>query len=229
MKILEFIFHLGVVFAVFGFLWWIFTALLSLLRGGQSKSVIETYSLKLINYFFLVSVTARFSEDDRFGLRGSDDFTGMIIGGLVLVMFLLGKIQKKEQQVAMLSAFQQVSPLSARMKPVFHRNLEIVLLFVALGFYGLFLWLPETSFNPITNWFVDSIVNIVDTPVFGFIFKVIGFFFLLSVLFKFISGFLTLIGLRPPTIQANSYFHVNRDGDDKDKKDDDFDDYEEVK
>jgi hypothetical protein len=229
MKILEFIFHLGVVFAVFGFLWWIFTALLSLLRGGRTRTSIEVYSLKLVNYFFLVSVTARFSADDRFGLRGSDDLTGMVIGGMVLLMFLLGKVQKKEQQIEMLKTFQHVSPLNARMKPVFNRNLEILMLFVALGFYGLFTFLPETAYNPVTNWFVDSIVNIVDTPVFGFIFKVIGFFFLLGVLFRFIGGILSLLGLRPPSIQSNSYFHTNREGKDKDKKEDDFDDYEEIK
>ena len=107
------------------------------------------------------------------------------------------------------------------------------MILVAIGFYLLFVFIPETAFNPITNWFVESIINIADTPVFGFIFKVIGFFFLLRVLFRFIGGILQVLGLKSPvTFQASPFSEIDVDVEEennKKKDDDDFDDYEEVK
>ncbi len=229
MKVLEFIFHLGVVFAVFGFLWWIFMAILALFRGGRSKNEIETYSLKLINYFFLVSVTARFAVDSRFGLKGAEEFTANVLGGMILLMYLFGKIQQKEQRLQMMVAFRG---FAKQMKSVFNRKIEIALILVAIGFYLLFVFIPETAFNPITNWFVESIINIADTPVFGFIFKVVGFFFLLRVLFRFIGGILQVLGLKSPiTMQTSPFSGIDDKNENSDKKkdDDDFDDYEEVK
>lgn len=227
MKILEFIFHLGVVFAVFGFLWWIFMAILAIFRGGRSRNEIETYSLKLINYFFLVSVTARFAVDPKFGLKGAEDQTGNIVAGLILLMYLIGKIQKKEQRLQMSMALRGfMQPV----KRVFNRKVEVILLFVAIAFFTLFVFVPETSYNPVTNWFVESIINIADTPVFGFIFKVIGFFFLLNVLFRFIGGILQVLGLKSPVTIQSTNFTDFRNTKDSDKSDeDDFDDYEEVK
>lgn len=227
MKILEFIFHLGVVFAVFGFLWWIFMAILALFRGGRSKNEIETYSLKLINYFFLVSVTTRFAVDPKFGLRGAEELTGHILGGLILLMYLVSKIQRKEQRLQMIAQFSRFGRLP---KPVFNRKIEVGLVVLALLFFFMFTFLPDTSYNPITNWFVDSIINIVDTPVFGFIFKVVGFFFLLSVLFKFVGSILQLLGIKPPvSVQSTSFTDFRDDNSEQKSDDDDFDDYEEIK
>ena len=228
MKIIEFIFHLGVVFAVFGFIWWVFMAILALFRGGRSRNEIETYSLKLINYFFLVSVTARFVVDKRFGLKGAEELTAHIIGGMILLMYLFGKIQKKEQRLQLMVAFKG---FSSRLKKVFNRKVEIALVILAIGFYLLFIFVPNTTLNPVTNWFVESIINIADTPIIGFVFKVIGFFFLLSVLFRFVGGILSILGLQNPIqFQASSFSDFNDKNDDTTQNDnDDFDDYEEIK
>ena len=74
----------------------------------------------------------------------------------------------------------------------------------------------------LSTWpFHDSIINIEDTPVFGFIFKVIGFFFLLSLIFKMVNTFTFLIsggkvGNQPP----------NNNG--SDSNNNKFDDFEEI-
>jgi len=222
--VIDFIFRLGVVFAVFGFIWWLFNALLTILRGGASKNVVETYSLKFINYVFLVSVTARFCTEEYDGTPGNDGLAGNIVGGFILLMFLLGKIQKKEQRVNMIKA---MGSMTARFEPVYNKTIEWVLLFASVAMLILFESIPSLMHNPITNWFVESIINIIDTPVFGFIFKVVGFFVMLRIIFKFLGGFLQLIGFRT-VVQSSSYFESDQENTEKENKDE-FDDYEEMK
>ena len=114
-----------------------------------------------------------------------------------------------------------VSGLESLMKsvrPAFDMRYEIAVIALSLGLFTTFYFFPNLAYNPISNWFLDSILNIEDTPVFGFIFKVIGFFFLLSVLSK-IFGAIMLLLTGPPRDMSND----NRDDDD------DFDDYVEIK
>jgi hypothetical protein len=59
----------------------------------------------------------------------------------------------------------------------------------------------------------------------GFIFKVIGFFFLLRILIKIFNGFTFLISGKP-FVNVKSGYYAGRK---KDKDDDSFDDFEEIK
>jgi hypothetical protein len=58
-----------------------------------------------------------------------------------------------------------------------------VLVFIGFWFF------PDFAANPVSIWFHESIVDIEDTPIFGFIFQVVGFFFLLSLIFKMSGAF----------------------------------------
>lgn len=220
MKLFEFIFQLGVVFAVFTFLWWVFTAILYIFRGGPSASWIEVYTLKLVNYFFLVAVFACFCFENKIDLNGSSEVTGNVIGSMILLMYLLAKVQRKENQRKMMLAFGN---FSKRFQSTYRPIAEWVLIAVAIVLLVLFIYFPEVKHNSVTDWFVASISNIIDTPVFGFIFKVVGFFIMLRIVFKFIGGLLQLIGMRPP-VQVSSNFHFSN----KDKSGEKFDDYEEM-
>jgi hypothetical protein len=216
MKILEFIFHFGVIIAVFTFLWWFFGLLLSLLfapMGVTPKGIY--YAQKTLKYFFLVSVTFRFALDDRFGLQGSTDITGYILSALILLAYLIGKAEAKNNRIKFYANFGNLRKFE--LTP-FDRNKELMLIGFAVLVYVYFVLFPQGSYNIITNWLVDSIVDISDTPVFGWIFKIIGFFFLLMVIMRFINGFFALFGL---TQTQNT--GINR------REDDDFDDYEEIR
>ena len=57
MELINFIFRLGVVFAIFGFIWGIIQIGYNLLRAGSKKSIGEDYLIKTVKYFFLVDVT----------------------------------------------------------------------------------------------------------------------------------------------------------------------------
>lgn len=221
--IINFIFRLGVVFAIFGFLWWLINLGLSLLRGGRRKTETEAYIIKFVRYLFLVDVTVMFCLNQSYGELSLNK---SIIAGLVLLMYFIGKLQNAQLRTNMVR-FQGMGAesLLQQFKPVFNIKLESLVISVSVIAFALLMVFPEYASNPISLWFYDSIIDIEDTPVFGFIFKVIGFFFMLSIFMKLAQGMLTLLsgGKIGPPPNSNRF-----DDDDSDSKDD-FDDYEEIK
>lgn len=217
MEIMNQIFRLGVVFAIFGFIWGIFEIGLNMLSGGRTRTVSEVYFLKAIKYLFLVDVTFLFCLDDAQNLISTFN---IVIAGLVLLTYFVGKLQNQQNRIAM---FQMMGAGMTPKQTTFNLRVEIGVIVLAISVFSLFIFFPDVAKNPISIWFHKSIINIEDTPIIGFIFKVIGFFFLVSMIFKMLNGFNYLISGKP-FVQASSSFQAFS----KNKKDDEFDDYEEM-
>lgn len=220
MKYLELAFHLGVVFAIFGFLWGIVNLLLSLFRMGRKKTIGETYLLKFVQYFFLVDVTFLFcveSETANFVMLNE-----LVAAALILIIYFSGKLQNKQRQ----NQFFQMTSMNGMPKNLFEQTFnlraEIVVIVASMAIFSLFFIEPSWARNPVSVWFYESILDIEDTPVFGFIFKVIGFFVLLSMLVKLANGFSYLLS-GGPLVSVESRMNMRNK-----KKDDDFDDFEEL-
>lgn len=182
-------------------------------------STAESYIIRMVRYFFLVDVAFLFCLNQANNIL---DLQNSIITGLILLTYFLGKLQtgQLKKQVFAFKAYGNNQMLN-QFKPIFDFKAELIVITLAIGFFVLFMFFPSFAFNPISEWFFASIIDIEDTPVFGFIFKVIGFFFMLSILMKFISGFMTLLSggaIQPPSSNFNK----------RDKDKDDFDDYEEL-
>ena len=203
--------------AIFGFIWGIFELGLNLLSGGRTRTISEIYFIKAIKYLFLVDVTFLFCLDDAQNLISTFN---IVIAGLVLLTYFVGKLQNQQNKMAM---FQMMGAGITPKQTTFNMRVEIGVIVLAIGVFSLFIFYPDIAKNPISIWFHESIINIEDTPVFGFIFKVIGFFFLVSMIFKMLNGFNYLISGKP-FVQASSSFQSFT----KNKKDDEFDDYEEL-
>ena len=218
MELLNYIFRLGVVFAIYGFIWGIFEIGISILRSGGTKTLQEDYVIKAIKYLFLVDVTFLFCVDLE---NENISIYHLSMTGLVLLTYFMGKLQNQQNQLALFKMMGQGGLSKMRMN--FNIKAEISVIIIAISAFILFIFYPELSKNPISIWFHESILNIEDTPIFGFIFKIIGFFFLLSMLVKMANAFTYLISGKP-FVQASSTFQQfnNR------KKEDDFDDYEEL-
>ena len=218
MELLNYIFRLGVVFAIYGFIWGIFEIGISILRSGRTKTLQEDYVIKAIKYLFLVDVTFLFCVDLE---NENISIYHLSITGLVLLTYFMGKLQNQQNQLALFKMMGQGGLSKMRMN--FNIKAEISVIIIAISAFILFIFYPELSKNPISIWFHESILNIEDTPIFGFIFKIIGFFFLLSMLVKMANAFTYLISGKP-FVQASSTFQQfnNR------KKEDDFDDFEEL-
>lgn len=222
MEVLNFIFRIGVILAVYNFLWWLIMLVINALRGGRPKQLLEIYLIKSVRYLFLADVVFLFSVHQAGGILLLND---LLIAGLVLLIYFVGKIQNRQHRQSLLSMRGQanipgIGDILNRIKPAFDVRYEIGVVVLTLGVFSGFYFAPHLASNAISNWFLDSILNIEDTPVFGFVFKVIGFFFLISVIMKVVGGIMTVLsgGARVAPERKN-----------KDEDDDHFDDYTEVK
>lgn len=218
MDIINFIFRLGVLFAIFGFIWFLINAGISVLRGNRPKTSAETYMIKFIRYFFMVDVTILFCAD---ATEGFLDLNKLITAGLILLMYFIGKFQNAEMKSRFISIqgnlFNQLG-----LKKVFNNKAEIIVISASVLLFTLLVVFPQYASNPISKWFYKTIVSLEKAPLLGFIFKMVGFFFVLSIFFKLSRGVSTL--LTGGAINNNPYQH-----DDQSDDDTHFDDYEELK
>ena len=215
MELLNFIFRMGVLFAIYGFIWGIFEFILVFASMNKQKTLTEEYVIKGIKYVFLADVTFLFCLDLK---DGEISYNQLALAALVLTMYFVGKLQARQQQARMFGMMGNGLPMGFKN---FNLKAEIgVIALSVLCFIG-FIFFKDLSINPISGWCHDCIISIEKTPIIGFIVKVIGFFFLITMLFKMLNGIMYLLS-GAPFVQASAGFHTNS------KKEEDFDDYEEI-
>ncbi len=217
MKFIDLAFRLGVVFAIFGFIWGTLSLLLTLARGGRTKTVLEEYLLKSVQYFFLVNVTFLFcvQKEDSSILMPNE----LILAGLILIIYFTGKLQNRQNRSAIFKMAGNPMPAISTM---FNVKAEIIVITFSILFFTAFVFFPDYAQNPISLWFYNSILDIESTLIFGFMFKVIGFFVLTSILFKLLNGFSYLLS-GAPLVKVNRQFQSRNKNDDNK-----FDDFEEL-
>lgn len=204
MEIINTIFRLGVILAIFGFIWGLFQMAFVVLSGGQNKSIFVHYGLKSVQYLFLVQVTFLFCYASESDLSLSQN--SIVITALILLFYFVSKLQKNQQKGVIFSFIQngQNQHISQ-----FNIYAEVVLIILALVYFTLCISAPEFASNAGSIWFKESIISIEKAAFFGFIFKVIGFFFLVSVFGKLFQSILLL--LAPRTIQNKTKLNSQED------------------
>lgn len=207
MILLTLLFKLGVRFAIFNFIWFFLELAHKMLTGMRPPFLAEQYILKGLKYIMLVNITfvycLEFAPNEPTYVL---NWQKLLPGGLILMLYLLGKFQKQQEQLQFLGAFQ----MPVQQRP-YSKNLEIFLLVLAaLTFTGLYFF-PYLSQNMISRWFESSILSLEKAFFLGFIFQVLGFFFVLSVFSRLLKAF----GHKPPSAGPT-------------EGQDDFTDYEEV-
>lgn len=213
MELINFIFRLGVVFAIYGFLWGIIKIGYNLLRATSPISIFEEYILKTIQYFILVDVTF------IFGFHNELNTNQLIITGFILLTYFIGKLQNQQNKTIL---FQMVTNGIPKKETKFDLKAEIIVITMSITVFIGFIFFPQYAKNPISEWFYESILNIEDTPVFGFIFKVIGFIFIINMFLKMINGLSQLIS-------GKAYFETgNKYKKNEKEENNDFDDFEEI-
>lgn len=181
MEILKFIFVLGINFSIFGFIWGIFMFLIrSFQDPQQQRKESVTYVFRILKYFMLVSVTANYITIYQTGAPGLQvDTLHMVVGALVLGLYLLGKLQNR----AAMNQFAQ-NPMFAKFMPVVDPKMERFLLIGSMVYFVFCLLFPNMVDNPLFNWFTESITSIYETPVIGWVFSIIAFFFLITIIMR---------------------------------------------
>jgi hypothetical protein len=215
MDLLNLIFRLGVLFAIYGFLWFFIELGLTFLRAGRQKTIVENYLIKSVKYLFLVNVTFLFCLDLN---QNNVSFYNAMPSAIVLVTYFIGKLQQQQQR---LQLFGQINAQIPQMND-FNLKTEIILIVASIALFIGFLFFPQYASNNIANWFKSSILDIESTVIIGFIFKIIGFFFLLGMIMKMINAINYIISGKP-VVDIKTNFNSNS------KKDEDkFDDFEEI-
>jgi hypothetical protein len=216
MEMINFMFRIGVLFAIYGFIWGLIEIGIALLSAGRKRSTPEIYIIRALKYFFLADVTFLFCIDT---LNGDNVVVNqLIIAGLLLLTYFVGKLQNNQNKqqlfnVAMGSGFK-------RFQTGFNIRAELIIISLALGVFITFYFIPSYASNPVSLWFLESIINIEDTPIFGFVFRVIGFFFILALFFRMSNTIGYLL--------SGQAFRDAKNSPKSDQRDDHFDDYTEV-
>ena len=197
MEILKYIFFLGIIYIVFSIIWF-FIALLPkyvlVNKENNTQNTILNYTIKAAQFYFLASLTAIKALD--FILKENIDTNQgplyIIIGGIVLYLYLAGKLERSKMM------FQFRSNLGGGNSQNTSKY-EPHLVGLTLIFYTISFNYPPLIENPINQWFLDSINDFYNTVIIGWIIGIIGFFFLISMVFKGINatGFLfqTIVAL----------------------------------
>jgi hypothetical protein len=215
MDLLNLIFRLGVLFAIYGFLWFFIELGLTFLRASRPKTIVENYLIKSVKYLFLVNVTFLFCLDLN---QNNVSFYNAMPSAIVLVTYFIGKLQRQQQQLQLFGQINAQIP----QRNDFNLKTEIVLIIASIALFIGFLFFPQYASNNIANWFKSSILDIESTVIIGFIFKIIGFFFLVGMILKMINAINYIISGKPVVdIKTNFNSKSNKD-------EDKFDDFEEI-
>jgi hypothetical protein len=215
LDLINLIFRLGVLFAIYGFLWFFIELALKLLIGGRKRTLGEIYLIKTVKYLFLVNVTFLFCLEQYFDLQVN--YMNVTPSFIVLMVYFLGKLQQNEQRIQLMSSFTQ-----GMQEAPFNRRWEIAIIVLsALTFIG-FIYYPQYSENGISTWFQRSIIDIEHTMIIGFIFKIIGFFFLMGMFVKMLNALNYIISGKPMVNVRTGFSTKKRSNDDS------FDDFEEI-
>ncbi len=189
-----------------------------MLRGGIPMSYPAGLAFKTVQYLLIADVAIIFCINIPNG-----NLATSITTGLILLMYFIGKVQNMQLK-AMMSIQIQGNRLTEGPKPQMGFEFGIVVL--AMAVFSFLLWKPEFAENPISNWFYKSIIDIENTPIFGFIFKIVGFFFTIGMLIRMVNALSMIFSGRAfgrNEDDNNDSRHRNNN-----RRDNHFDDYEEV-
>jgi len=138
---------------------------------------------------------------------------------IILLIYFIGKFQQKQKQVRIMGTIS-----NELFQEPFNLSAEIILIAFSIILFVSFLYYPQLAFNGIAIWFRESIIDLETTVLIGFIFKIIGFFFLISMLIKMMNALLFILSGKP-LLDINTF--IQRGNRNREKED--FDDYEEIK
>ncbi|MBM78920.1 MAG: hypothetical protein CL846_10605 [Crocinitomicaceae bacterium] len=193
MEIIEHLFFLGIVYIIFNIIWGIIVLFPKLLVVGLSSNTSLDYSIKIIRYLLISTLT--YSSGLNFisenNIKDQQSPWIFILGGAILALYLAGKLNKRKSILNMTTMVMG----NLNKSPIKQKNLvyEPHIIGLSIIAYALCIAVPKVGVvlgeNAINHWFLDTIKDIYDTPFLGWIFGIAGVFFLLSM---FQKGVLTI-------------------------------------
>lgn len=205
MNVLSHVFHLGVLFSAFAFIWfWLQLLLMFLLPEGIRMQL--RYFLQLLQSLFLGVLVLKFVDKEE----GSLTLNGMLVLSLITYFLYLLRNLRSERNA------MQVQLYTNLYKKVKMKNeWELAVALISISITILWVFFPVALDSVVTQWFYEQTHDLIQIPIIGWIFKLAGFFFLLATLIRFLAAITWM--LRGPKSKL-----PERDSDD-------FDEFEEIK
>jgi len=170
MSLINFILHIGIIIVIFGFIWAIIKLIINLFISNNSNQS-EFYFL-IIKNILLISVIANFVHTANQNYINSIN-SRIIISSIIVGLYFLGKMQNRSQ-------FAQFSAIGGNMlkglSTSFTDKQERFIILSALGIFAITLSFPVLVENGIIHWFNNAIESLNKAFLIGFIFKVVAFF-----------------------------------------------------
>ena len=188
MNILQFLFYLGIINIIFGFVWkWIFALpaafLFALLNFDYGMRAV-----KIFGSYLLVSLTALLTLA---ALGNNPSGLALIfyplIGAFVLFMAYANNQYEARKEASATMDWQMTQRLER------DSGFEAILMFGVVIFYVITLFIPAIAVNGLNEWLFRVIDWIFNLPVIGWLIGIGGVFFLLNIIFHglFAVGFIT--------------------------------------
>ena len=216
MELISLLFRLGVLFAIYGFIWFFVDSFIRLITAGSQRNKIEYYLIKSAKYLFLVNVLVLFCLNKT---KTEITFINIAPTLSIFCIYLIGRLQNDERKSMIQLSFFGKERNKSGATSNFNRRNEIILIIGALIAFVVLAFNADYAKNNIAEWFYRSIIDIEQTAIIGYIFKFIGALFLVGMFFKMINAFnYILSGKHIDDLKSKI----------KDKDKNDFDDYEEV-
>jgi hypothetical protein len=184
MSIFVFIFYLGIINIIFGFIWkWLFVLpsalLFTILHFDYGMRAV-----KLFGSYLLVSLTAILTLT----ALGDDPSTIVLIfypltGAFVLFMSYASNLYEAQKEARINFDWQMIQRLEK------DSNFETLLMFGAVAFYVLVLFIPDIATSRFTEWLFSVINWVFNLPIIGWLIGIGGIIFLLSMTFQGIFSF----------------------------------------
>jgi hypothetical protein len=205
MNVLSHVFHLGVLFSAFAFIWfWLQLLLIFLLPEGIRMQL--RYFLQLLQSLFLGVLVLKFVAKEE----GSLTVNGMLVLSLITYFLYLLRNLRSERNAMQ---FQLYTNLYKKVK--MKNEWELAVALISISITILWVFFPVALDSVVTQWFYEQTHDLIQIPIIGWIFKLAGFFFLLATLIRFLAAITWM--LRGPKSKL-----PERDSDD-------FDEFEEIK
>ncbi|WP_430404506.1 hypothetical protein [Fluviicola sp.] len=175
-------------------------------------------AFKTVQYLLIADVAILFCTNNPNG-----NLSTSITTGLILLMYFIGKVQNMQFR-AMMSIQIQGRNLAEKQGPKPKMGIEFGIVALAMAVFCFLLWKPEFRENAISIWFYTNIMDIENTPIFGFIFKIVGFFFTIGMLLRMFNAFSVIFSGKAFGKKDNDHNEPTKNN----RVDNHFDDYEEV-
>jgi hypothetical protein len=205
MNVLSHIFHLGVLFSAFAFIWfWLQLLLMMFLPEGIRMQL--RYLLQLLQSLFLGVLVLKFVAKEEGSLAVNST---LVLSLITYFLYLLRNLRSERNAMQ----FQLYTNLYKKVK--MKNEWELAVALISISITILWVFFPVALDSVVTQWFYEQTHDLIQIPIIGWIFKLAGFFFLLATLIRFLAAITWM--LRGPKSKL-----PERDSDD-------FDEFEEIK